>query len=155
MARYKVEKSCIEEQSSSSESTHSALSASDWRKIERLLKEVVTDVFDKRARKLNDTIQDLATSNIILQHRVVGYERALKNEKKKRKRAKPLFRKLALAEDGGATFFSPHKIQQARDLREEAEKAKDHKQALKVDERLQRQLQKDEKRRLIDQRKEQ
>jgi hypothetical protein len=66
LARYKVEKSYIEEQSSSNESTYSALSASDWRKIERLLKEVVTDVFDKRARKLNDTIQDLATSNIIL-----------------------------------------------------------------------------------------
>jgi len=51
-----VEKSYIEEQSSSNESTHSALSASDWRKIERLLKEVVTDVFNKRARKLNNTI---------------------------------------------------------------------------------------------------
>jgi hypothetical protein len=105
-----VEKSHTEEQSSSSESTHSALSASDWRKIEKLLKEVVTDVFDKRTCKLNDSIQGLATSNIILQHRVVGYERALKNEKKKRERAKPLFRKLALFKDGSAIFFSPHKI---------------------------------------------
>ena len=116
MARYKVEKSYIEEQSSSNESTYLALLASDWRKIERLLKEVVTDVFNKRACKLNDTIQDLATLNIILQHRVVGYEQALKNKKKKRKHAKPLFRKLALTKNSGATFFSPHKIQQAHDL---------------------------------------
>jgi len=77
---------------------------------------VVTNIFDKRARKLNNTIQDLTTLNIILQHWVVGYERAFKNEKKKRKYIKPLFCKLALAKDGGAIFFSPYKIQQARDL---------------------------------------
>ena len=105
-----MEKSYIEEQSSSNKFTYSALLASDWRKIERLFKEVVTDIFDKHACKLNDAIQDLVTLNIILQHWVIGYEWALKNEKKKRERAKPLFRKLALAEDGGTTFFSPYKI---------------------------------------------
>ena len=71
---------------------------------------MVTNIFNKRTYKLNDTIQDLATSNIILQHWVVGYKQALKNKKKKRKRAKPLFRKLALTKNGGATFFSPYKI---------------------------------------------
>ena len=74
MAQYKVEKSHTEKQSSSNEFTHSALSASDWRKIEKLLKEVVTNVFNKHTYKLNNTIQDLATLNIILQYRVVGYK---------------------------------------------------------------------------------
>jgi len=61
-----VEKSYIEEQSSSSESTYLALLASNWGKIEKLLKEVVIDIFNKRTYKLNNTIQDLATLNIIL-----------------------------------------------------------------------------------------
>ena len=71
---------------------------------------MVTDIFNKHTCKLNDTIQDLITSNIILQHRVVGYKRALKNKKKKRKYIKPLFRKLALIKDSSAIFFSPYKI---------------------------------------------
>ena len=71
---------------------------------------MVTNIFNKRAYKLNDTIQDLATSNIILQHWVVGYKQALKNKKKKRKRVKPLFCKLALIKDSSAIFFSPYKI---------------------------------------------
>ena len=71
---------------------------------------MVTNIFNKRAYRLNNTIQDLTTSNIILQHRVVGYKWALKNKKKKRKRVKPLFRKLALTKDSSATFFSPYKI---------------------------------------------
>ena len=71
------------------------LKAQDWKKIKRLLKEVVTDIHDKKAQKLNDTIQDLTTTNILLQHKIEGYQRALQNEKKKRQRAKPLFHQLA------------------------------------------------------------
>jgi hypothetical protein len=67
------------------------LKAQDWKKIERLLKEVVTDIHDKKAQKLNNTIQDLTITNILLQHKIEGYQRALQNEKKKRQRAKPLF----------------------------------------------------------------
>jgi hypothetical protein len=42
------------------------LKAQDWKKIERLLKEVVTDIHDKKAQKLNNTIQDLIITNILL-----------------------------------------------------------------------------------------
>ena len=71
---------------------------------------MVTNIFNKRAYKLNDTIQDLATINIILQHRVISYEWALRNKKQKHKHIKPLFHKLALTKNSSATFFSPHKI---------------------------------------------
>ena len=71
---------------------------------------MVTNVFNKHIYKLNDTIQDFITLNIILQYRVVGYERALKNKKKKYKYIKPLFCKLALIKDSNTTFFSPYKI---------------------------------------------
>jgi hypothetical protein len=75
--RYKLNQPAEEERPSSSESSKSLLDAQDWKKIERLLKEVVTDVYDKRVQKLNDTIQDLATTNILLQYKIEGYQRAL------------------------------------------------------------------------------
>jgi hypothetical protein len=39
--------------SSASDSTSSVLSASDWRKIERLLRQVVADTYDKGSRQLS------------------------------------------------------------------------------------------------------
>jgi hypothetical protein len=45
-------------------------------------------------------------------------------------------------------------VQQARDLQKQQRQAKERETALKADEKLQRQLQKDEKRRLVEQRKE-
>ena len=153
MDRYKPNQPAEAERPSSSESSNSVLTANDWRKIERMLKEVVNDMHSKKVRKLNDTIQSLATSNILLEHKIKGYERALQNEKKKRQRAKPLFHQLATQQDGHATFFSPKKVQEARDLQKEQQDAKDREAALKANKKIQRQLQKEEKRRLIDQRK--
>jgi hypothetical protein len=46
-------------------------------------------------------------------------------------------------------------VQEARDLQKQQQEAKDHDVALKADEKLQRQLEKEEKRRLIEQRKHQ
>ena len=82
--KFGVKKAFIGERPSSSESSSSILTAQDWRKIERMLKEVVADTFDKRVRTLNDTIQNLATTNILLEARITGYQRALQNEQKKR-----------------------------------------------------------------------
>jgi len=110
---------------------------------------VVIDTCNKRVRKLNDTILDLTTTNILLKYKLEGYERALTNEKKKRQRGKALDFKLTAPEDGRATFYSPNKIRQARQLQKEEEEAKQAATATKAEEKLQRQLQKEEKRRLI------
>src|SRR5271155_3749282 len=75
------------------------------------------------------------------------------NEQKKRQRAKPLFHRLATSEDGKAVFYSPPKIQAARELQKEEQQAKEATIALKAEEKLQHQLQKEEKRRLVEQRK--
>src|SRR5271170_4335049 len=50
-------------------------------------------------------------------------------------------------------FCSPAKIQAARELQKEEQQAKEATIALKAEEKLQRQLQKEEKRRLVEQRK--
>src|SRR5438552_15698216 len=83
------QKTTIEEQRpSSSESNTSVLSASDWRKIRKLFKEVVTEVVDPQAKVLNNTVMKLATDNIILRAEVQGLSSATYNEKKKWQRGK-------------------------------------------------------------------
>jgi hypothetical protein len=105
-----------EERPSSSESSQSILKAKDWRHIEKLLKEVISNVYDQKAQKLHDTIIHLSTENILVNLRCTGLENALRNEQKKQQRGKPLQLQLQAPEDGNAIFYSPKKIQQAREL---------------------------------------
>ena len=144
-----------EEKPSSSDSSNLVLTAKDWKKVERLLEEAVPDIHDEGVERLNDTIQDLVRTNILLRYKIEGYRRALQNEKKKGQRAKPLFHQLAAQQDGHATFFNPKKVQEARDLQKQQQEGRDHEAALKADEKLQRQLEKEEKTHLIEQRKQQ
>lgn len=57
--------------------------------------------------------------------------------------------------EGAAIFYSPKKIQQARELQKQQEDTKLQEAALKADRKLQKQLQKEEKQHLIEQRKQQ
>jgi len=77
---------------------------------------VVIDVYDKRVWKLNNTVQNLATTNIIFKAHIQGYQQALQNEKKKRKCSQPMFCCLAASEEGKAIFYSPAKVKAAHDL---------------------------------------
>ncbi|KAI9035399.1 uncharacterized protein KD926_003539 [Aspergillus affinis] len=138
---------------SSTGSSRSALGAEDWRKIERLLKYAVTDLYDQKAKKLNSTMHALSTENIILKLRCQGLEAALFQEKKKRKRGKPLLFELQAPEDGYAVFYSPNKIQQACDLQAEKDEAVQLAKASKEEERLRKQREKQDKRLLIQERK--
>jgi hypothetical protein len=72
-----------EERPSSSESTQSILKAEDWRRIEKLLKQAVSNVYDQKVQKLNDTMMHLSTENILLKLRCTGLENALQNEQKR------------------------------------------------------------------------
>ena len=92
---------------SSSDSTGSVLSASDWRKIERLLREVVSNVYDTRSRQLSHTIHSISVRNVLLENENNRLREALVNEKKKRQRGKPLLLEAPSQYDGGAIFWSP------------------------------------------------
>ena len=138
---------------SSSESSQSILHADDWRRIEKLLRQVVSDVYNERSKKLSSTMHHLSTENILLKLRCEGLENALLNEKKKRQRGKPLLFELRAPEDGYAVFYSPGKIQQARQLQSEKEAAEELAKASKEQEKLRRQQEKQEKQRLIEERK--
>ena len=150
LARFNREE---DERPSSSESSQSILKAEDWRRIEKLLKEVVSNVYDEKVQKLNDTIMHLSTENILVKLRCTGLENALQNEQKKRQRGKPLQLQLQAPEDGNAIFYSPKKIQQARDLQAEKEEAIRLAKAAKAEDKIRRQQEKEEKKHLMEERK--
>ncbi len=140
------------ERPSSSESSRSILGAEDWRRIEKLLKRVVTDVYDQNIKKLSSTMHHLATQNIILKLRCDGLENALENKKKKWQRAKPLLFELWAPEDGYAVFYSLKKIQQAQELQQQKDKAIQAAKALKEEGKLRQIHKKEEKKRQVKER---
>jgi hypothetical protein len=107
----------------SSDSSSSVLSASDWRKIERLLRQAVSDLGDEKAKKLSRTIHTISVQKDILQHENDQLKEALANEKKRRKRGKALLLEPTPEYNGGAQFFSPNKVSQAREKQAEKDLA--------------------------------
>ena len=100
---------------SSSSSTHSVIAAEDWKRIEKLLHNVVSNIYDKKAQKLSNTMHALSVENMLLKQQNDGLKKSLINEKKRRKRGKPLLLDYPTENDGGAMFYSPTKVQHARD----------------------------------------
>ena len=100
---------------SSSSSTHSVIAAEDWKRIEKLLHNIVSNIYDKKAQKLSNIIYALSVENMLLKQQNDGLKKSLINEKKRRKRGKPLLLDYPTENDGGAMFYSPTKVQHARD----------------------------------------
>ncbi|THC98399.1 hypothetical protein EYZ11_002118 [Aspergillus tanneri] len=95
----------------------------------------------------------LSTENILLKLRCQGLEQALQNEKRKRKRGKPLALEQPAPETGGAVFYSPNKIQQARGLQAAKEREIQLAKASKEEAKLRRQQEKEAKQQLLEERK--
>jgi hypothetical protein len=93
-----------EERLSSSDSTSSVLSASDWRKIQKLLRSIVDDIYKKETQQLSYTVHTLAVRCDLLQHKNQHLKEALINKKKRRKRSKPLLLKKPADYHSGAVF---------------------------------------------------
>ena len=104
-----------EDRPSSSSSKGSAIAVEDWKRIEKLLHNVVSNIYDKKAQKLSNTMHALSVENMLLKQQINGLEKSLINEKKRRKRGKPLLLDFPTKNDGGAMFYSPTKVQHARD----------------------------------------
>ena len=74
----------------SSDSDSSALSASNWRKTETLLRQVVKDRGDPRAQKLSRAFHSISVQKTLLEEEAQGLKEALINERLRRKRGKAL-----------------------------------------------------------------
>ncbi|KAI7973275.1 hypothetical protein EIK77_004552 [Talaromyces pinophilus] len=130
---------------SSSESTTSIIPAEDWRRLRKLIKEVVKDIYDEKTQQLQDTMIYLSTKNTILKNENQGLRRALTHNNKRQTKKKPLLLELSSENNGGALFMSPSKVQQARDLISQKNEQAAQEQARKDDKKLQQQLAKQAK----------
>jgi hypothetical protein len=98
-----------------SDSDSSALSASDWRKIRQLVNHAVADRDQRKISKLNQTIHRLSIQSTLDRHENIRLKEALINERQRRKRGKALPLQANEEYHGGAVFYSPGKVKDARD----------------------------------------
>ena len=139
--------------SSSGGSGVSVLSTHDWRKVRKLVAEAMAGVLQPEARKMIRTIDQLTVQNSILTTQNTQLRETVRLEKDKRRRGKPLFDDIEAEGDGKAMFFSPSKIQRARDRQQQKEHERDLIQVQKQAEKQAKRLAKEEKQLLIAQRK--
>jgi hypothetical protein len=118
---------------SSSDSESSELSASNWRKTERLLRQVVKDRGDRQAQKLSQAFHQISTQKTLLEYEVKGLREALINERTRRKRGKPLLLQEPEEYQGGAIFWSPRKVKEARDRQQHQEREEEQLQHQKAE----------------------
>lgn len=80
---------------------------------------MVSNINEKKSQQLSNTMHALSTENMLLKMRNDGLKKRLVNEKKRRKRGKPLMLDFPTQNEGGAIFYSPNKVQQARDRQDQ------------------------------------
>ncbi|OAF99388.1 uncharacterized protein CC84DRAFT_1104607 [Paraphaeosphaeria sporulosa] len=93
----------------SRENSTSVLSASDWRKIDRLLRANVDISRGNEAKKLSRTIHHISVQNQLLEHENKGLREALVIQKKRLKGGRPLPLDQLDEYYGGAIFWSPYR----------------------------------------------
>jgi hypothetical protein len=94
---------------------------------------------------LSETCLSLAARCKLAEDRKQGYLEALNNEKKKRKRGRPLMEEFRAQEGSGAMFFSPSKVLKARELQDAKVAAKEQEAQEKVQKAQEKADQKTEK----------
>lgn len=142
-----------EDRPSSGSSTNTVIGAEDWKRIEKLLQAVVSNINDKKAQQLSNSMHALSTENMLLKMQNDGLKKRLINEKKRRKRGKPLMLDFPTQNEGGAIFYSPNKVQQARDRQDQkAANAEAERRQKEVDKAC-KEAEKAEKARLVEERK--
>ena len=127
-----------------SSGTQSAISLSDWRKINHVVKEAVGDVLGYKGRQVLKHCHQLQAENALLKMQITGLQEAVRIEKKQKKPKKALFTELRGDEGSGAIFFSPAKISAACNLQAQKAKEIEEVQAQKERDMIERQQRKEE-----------
>jgi hypothetical protein len=129
--------------SAGSNSSH--ISASDERRIRRLLKEALDEYKSEetaqKMAKFNDILTAITAQNSVLKHQVNSLRRALLYERNKRKRGKQLIEEFRGQQRTAALIMSPAKIDRLKALQVERESRKEADKAAKLAATTERQLQ--------------
>ncbi|KAF9728540.1 hypothetical protein PMIN01_13368 [Paraphaeosphaeria minitans] len=115
------------------DSDTSTLSASDWRKINQLLKAVVDVGGDSQAKQLSQTVHHITIQKQLLEDENKHLREALATKKHRSKKGRPFPLDRSDSYHGGATFWSPRSVQRARDRQHQLYQDKEQKQRQKAD----------------------
>jgi hypothetical protein len=102
------------ESSNGSISSNSVYSGKDWLEIETLLRKVAKDESSKELKKISRSLHHISIQNSLLHHEVAGLKEVLKTQKKHKKKSKTLDLQQKKWAQGGAVFWSPRKVEEAR-----------------------------------------
>jgi hypothetical protein len=122
-------KSTLEPQDSRESST-SVLSGKDWHKIQTIVRSQVKDQSSKDVQKLQRSLHHITVQNDLLHTEVEGLRQAVLSTRKHKKKSKTLDLQQRKEYHGGAVFWSPSKIREAR-FRERIKKQEEKEQQLK------------------------
>ena len=121
--------------------------------LDRLVRVAVNDSHQYEARKLRSSVHHLSVQNELLKHENEGLREALQHKQKHKKKGKALDLQQRQEYHGGAVYWSPRKVRQARareavrvqdEIEEKLQKARAKKQ--REEAQLQRQVELEEKR---------
>jgi hypothetical protein len=129
---------------SSSASSASAFSSSSWRRANQHLRDTYGPALTRAEKKLVNTIDHLCTKAQHQEIKIELLEERLQLQEKHHKRSQTLFSELRAQSDTKAIFFSPNKVQEAKDLRAKREREKEEEEDRK---RLQRTVRQEAKER--------
>lgn len=99
------------------------VSPPDWRQIDRTLKDIVKDGSDKIVKALTAAVHRASTETTLLRLGNEGFKASLAAKNKRKSHGKALELEGAEESTGGAVFWSPHKVKDARAKKDEQEAA--------------------------------
>jgi hypothetical protein len=99
----------------------SDLSPTSWKRVERLLQQTVTDTSNEVVRRLEALIHRASIETKLLCYENEGLRASLATKNKRKKHGKRLLLASPERSGGGAIFWSPWKVDEARAKRAEME----------------------------------
>jgi DDE superfamily endonuclease len=131
---------------SSDASSLSAFSASSWKRANRHLQETYGPPVSRAERKIYNTVDYLSAENQLQRIEIGMLRERLDIQEKHGKRQQTLFSELRAETDNKALFFSPARVQTARDLlmkRDQDKLAEKERKQVEKDKKAQEKLQKE------------
>ncbi|KAJ8113338.1 hypothetical protein OPT61_g4513 [Boeremia exigua] len=124
---------CFTKASDRSRSSSSTYSGEDWLKIETLLRRVAKDESSKELRKVSRSLHHISIQNQLLHHEIAGLKEVLKTQKKHKNKSKALDFQEPEEYHGGAVFYSPHRVDKARQYKQVKQQEAEAEEARKVE----------------------
>lgn len=108
-------------------SLSSVISSLDWKRITTMFKDLASDLQSRQERqytKLLHSIEHITADAQLHKIENRGWRQAFMSEKKKGKKGRPLFEELQAQNENKALFFSPTKIEEAKQLLQDRDQQK-------------------------------